>query len=413
MNILKGNIVFTETKEKFTVMKNSYIVVDESKVVDIFETLPKKYENLKVEDFGDKIIIPALVDLHVHAPQYSFRGVGYDLELLDWLNKYTFKAESKLEDTNYAKKLYTMFCDDLLKNGTLRAVIFGTIHNDANYILMEQLEKKGIEAYVGKVNMDRNVPDYLCQSTKDSIEETKDFVKNTLNKYKEIYPIVTPRFLPTCTKELLESLGEIALNNKIPVQSHLSENTKEIQWVKQLFPECKGYADGYDKYGMLGKDVKSIMAHCIHLTDEEIEVMKKRDVYVAHCPNSNCNLSSGIAPLKKLMLENIKIGLGSDIAGGFNISIFKAMSEAIRMSKLKYQLENRSIEFLSVSEAFYLGTKGGATFFSDKVNFEKGAPFKALVIDDSTLGLPLLTIEDRMERIIHLADDRNIVKRFH
>lgn len=159
-----------------------------------------------------------------------------------------------------------------------------------------------------------------------------------------VKPILTPRFLPSCTDELLEKLGDIQKQHHLPVQSHLSENRGEVAWVQELFPKSKHYGDAYDSFGLFGgENCPTIMAHCVLSSDDEIRLMKERGVFIAHCPESNTNLASGIAPARRYLTEGIPMGLGSDIAGGTRCSIFFAMAEAIRVSKLRWRLVDESL----------------------------------------------------------------------
>ena len=412
IKILKGNIIYTETSDLFDIVKNGYIVVQENCIVGVYDKLPEKFKNIKIEDYKDKLIIPGFIDLHTHASQFAIKGIGYDKELLPWLNTYTFVEEAKFKNIPYATKIYKEFVDELYNEGTTRAVIFATIHAEATEILMNLLEEKGIVAYVGKVNMDRNCPDTLTENSDESIKNTLDWIKNCSKKYKFVKPIITPRFVPSCTSYLMNELGNIAVNNTIPVQSHISENLSEIQWVKELHPECKNYGDVYDKFNLFGH-TKTIMAHCVHLTEEEINKIKKNKVLIAHCPTSNVNLSSGIAPISKLLRKEVLIGLGSDIAGGECLSMFSVMASAIRMSKLRKVCFKEDEQPLTLQEVFYLATKGGGKFFGKVGSFEEGYEFDALVIDDDNLWkVNKGSIEERIERLIYLGDGENIIARY-
>ena len=258
-----------------------------------------------------------MVDLHVHAPQYTFRGLGMDLELLEWLNINTFPEEAKYKNIEYAEKAYKLFVDDLKSGTTTRACIFATIHNEATLLLMELLEKSNLCTYVGRVNMDRNSSENLCESSaQTSLEETNTWILKSMEKFKKTKPILTPRFVPSCSDKLMDGLGIIQRKFHLPVQSHLSENISEVSWVKKLNPKSYCYGDAYDMFGLFGGNGKTVMAHCVHSTEEEIELMKKNKVFIAHCPESNINLSSGIAPIRKYLKLGMNVGLGSDVAGG-------------------------------------------------------------------------------------------------
>lgn len=412
IKILKGNIIYTKNSNLFNIIQNGYIVVIGNYIHGVYDKLTEKYKNIKVEDYGDKLIIPGFVDLHTHASQFAIKGIGYDKELIPWLETYTFPEESKFKDISYATKIYKEFVNELYNEGTTRAVIFATIHTKATDILMNLLEEKGIVSYVGKVNMDRNCPDTLKEDSDESINNTSTWIKNCNEKYKFVKPIITPRFIPSCTSYLMKKLGDIAVQNSIPVQSHLSENLSEIEWVKTLHPECKSYGDTYNKFNLFGQ-TKTIMAHCVHLTEEEIDTIEKNKVVIAHCPTSNVNLASGIAPISKLLRKNIQIGLGSDIAGGETLSMFAVMACAIRMSKLRKVCFGNDETPLTLQEVFYLATKGGGKFFGKVGSFEEGYEFDALVIDDDDLWkVSKGSIDERIERLVYLGDKKNIITRY-
>ena len=410
--IFKSNIIFTPTMETFKVYKNSYIVVEDDKVKGIYEELDKNLKRIPVFDYTDKLIIPSFVDLHFHAPQFPNRGLGLDSELIPWLEKYTFPEEEKYSDIKYAKKVYKNLIHELWKVGTTRVGLFNSIHKESTELLFDLFIESGLGAYIGKVNMNRNTPNYILEDTKTSIRETEEIILKYKDKSDIVKPIITPRFVPTCTSELLKGLGNLAIKYNIPVQSHLSENTNEIEWVKKLEPEFKDYASAYNEFNLFGQ-TRTIMAHCIYNTDEEIELMAKNKVYAAHCPSSNYNLSSGIMPVRKFLNINVPVGLGTDISGGHETSIQKVMVSAIQASKIKWLETNKKYNPITTSEAFYLGTKGGGSFFGKVGSFENGYDFDALVIDDSNLGYAEnLTLEERIQRFIYIGDDRNIVERY-
>jgi guanine deaminase len=259
-----------------------------------------------VIDYSNLLIIPGLIDLHLHAPQFPNIGLGLDKELLPWLQTYTFPEESKYSDLEYAKKVYSKLIKELWKYGTTRCCVFATIHKDSSKLLLDLFNTSGLGAYVGKVNMDYNSPDTLIEDTDKSIEDTEDIIKEYKSKYPLVNSIITPRFVPTCSDKLLNALGDLAKKYNTPVQSHLSENRDEIKMVSDRYQNQPNYASVYNSYNLLG-DTKTIIAHCIHLTKEEIDLLRDKEVYVAHCPTSNANLSSGIAPIRKLIKNNIKV----------------------------------------------------------------------------------------------------------
>ena len=408
--ILKGNIVYSRNEKELAIYEHGYLVCRNGKVDGIYQTLPFRLGGNPIRDYGDCLIIPGLVDMHIHAPQYSYRGLGMDMELLEWLEVNTFPEEAKFESVDYAKKAYGIFVENLRRSATTRACIFGTVHRPATLLLMDMLEKTGLDTYVGKVNMDRNCPDYICEETQESAEETLEWIKDVNHrKYQNTHPILTPRFTPSCTDELMEELKKLQMRYDLPVQSHLSENPGEIAWVKELCPWSEFYGDAYDRFGLFGADCRTVMAHCVYSDDSEIARMKENGVFIAHCPESNMNVSSGIAPVRKFLEEGLHVGIGSDVAGGSTENLFRAMAHAVQSSKLRWRLQDDSLEGLTAEEVFYMATKGGGEFFGKVGSFEPGYEFDAVVLDDSRLKHPQpMDIRSRLERMIYLADDREI-----
>ena len=412
--ILKGNICHSSYSGELLCFPDSYLICENGLCAGIYAEIPEAYASFPLTDLEDQIVIPGLSDLHVHAPQFSFRGLGMDMELLDWLNTYTFPEESKYADLAYADRAYSQFAGYLGKSMTTRGVIFGTIHAPATTLLMEKLEASGVVSYVGKVNMDRNSPDYLREvSAQASLDATEEWICNTRSRFANTYPIITPRFVPSCTDELLAGLGKLAEKYKIPVQSHLSENLGEIEWVKELQPDAKFYGDAYDRFGLFGGNVPCIMAHCVHSGEEELKLMKERGVYIAHSPLSNTNLASGVAPITKYMEEGLCVGMASDVAGGDDLNLFGVMAGAMRASKLRWRLQDQNVKQMSVDQAFYLATRGGGGFFGKVGAFDKGFEFDCVVLDDSTILHPQeLSLRSRLERCFYLADERHISAKY-
>ena len=399
--VVKGIFIDTLTMNNLRI-RNGFILIKNGIIQEYSENNPD--ESLKLYDYSDQIIIPGLVDLHLHAPQYTFMGTGMDLELLDWLNTYTFPKESKFKDIEYAKKCYGKFVTDLVNSATTRASIFATLHVEPTLILMDLLEEKKMIAYVGKVGMDRNCPDYYIE--KNGEEETIRFIEECKKKnYKYVKPIVTPRFGPSCSDKYMEQLGKIAKKYNLPVQSHLSENLGEIELMKKLRPNDDFYGEFYNKNGLFGLENKTIMAHCVHCPEKENELIKKNGVYVVHCPTSNSNINSDICPAGKYLREGYFIGLGTDVAGGHTLDLFEVMRHAIQVSKLRNKNVDKNIKSLSVSEVLYMATNRGGSFFGKVGIFEKDYEFDALMLDESLIQNGLkFTESERLERFIYHKD---------
>jgi guanine deaminase len=277
---------------------------------------------------------------------------------------------------------------------------------------MDLFAEAGLGAYVGKVNMDRNAPEFLTENTEASIKDTEEVIVEYGSKYEMVKPIITPRFVPTCSMELMKGIGALAKKYNVPVQSHLSENAGEIEFVKELHPEFKNYASVYDAAGLFG-DVPTIMAHCVLVNEDEIELMRKKNVFVAHSPNSNCNLASGVAPVRRLISDGIPVGLASDVSGGHSLSMMNVIVASAQSSNLKWIDTDRADKPLNTCELFYLATKGGGKFFGNVGSFEEGYEFDALVIDDSSLPVfRSLSLTERLQKFIYTGDDRNIKVRY-
>lgn len=412
--VLKGNICYSIDSDHIRIVPNAYLVCEDGLCAGVFETLPEKYAQLPLTDYGDRLLIPGMTDLHVHAPQFSFRGLGMDMELLDWLNTYTFPEESKYADLDYAERAYSSFADHLKRSFTTRASVFATIHPAATELLMSKMEESGLVSYVGKVNMNRNSPDYLCEASAEaSLAATEEWLARTKDRFANTFPILTPRFIPSCSDELMRGLGELADRYDLPVQSHLSENYGEIAWVKELCPTSAFYGDAYDSFGLLGGSHPCIMAHCVHSGEAETELLRKNRVFVAHSPLSNTNLASGVAPISRYLEQGLCVGLASDVAGGETENMLRVMAGAIRASKLRWRLLDQEVKPLSVDQAFYLATLGGGAFFGKVGSFDSGYAFDVLVLDDSALDHPQpLELRARLERCIYLADERQLAAKY-
>lgn len=411
--VVKGDICFSKNKNEFITIENGYLICVNGISKGCFKKLPEEYRHFPILDYSNKLIIPSLVDLHIHAPQFAFRGTDMDMELMDWLANHTFPEESKYENLEYASKAYKIFAESMKKSATGYCCVFATKHRKATELLMDLLENTGIVSFVGKVNMDREAPDSLLEpNALYAAYDTYGWINNVINKYKNTKPILTPRFIPCCTPELLNELKEIQLAYNLPVQSHLSENKGEIEFVRQLAPTSAFYGDAYDENSMFGINhltgdfYKVIMAHCVYSTKEEMKKMKENGVFIAHCPSSNMNLSSGIAPIRKYLDLNLKLGLGSDVAGGHSESMLRAICDAVQVSKLYWRLIDENYKPLTFKEAFYLATLGGGEFFGKVGSLDKDYECSFVVLDDSLNKYPnKLSIQQRIESAAYSSID--------
>lgn len=404
--ILKGNIVSAPALGKWDIAEQGYLVLEDGVIAGVFPTLPEQYIGAPMEDYGDRLILQSFADLHLHAPQYPMLGMGMDLPLLDWLNAYAFPTEARFADEDYARGVYRRLARELIENGTTRVCMFSSLHRPATLILMEELEKAGVTGYVGKVNMDRNGGKGLQETTEESMAETLRWL-DECQDFHHIKPMLTPRFTPSCTDELMAFLGKLCTERGLPVQSHLSENDREIAWVRELHPDCGQYWETYAKYGLWND--KTVMAHCVWCDERERAALRDHGVTVVHCADSNQNICSGVAPVRTMLREGLSVALGSDIAGGDELHMFDVVASAIRASKARRILDGWETDFLTVAEGWYLGTTAGARYFGAGPGFAVGDPLHALVLDDGLLPSSRpLTVAERAERAVYRRQEGTI-----
>ena len=403
---IKGDLIWTEKPDSFMTMHDGYITVSDGRITSVSYERP----SADIVDRSGCLVIPGLSDLHIHAPQYVFMGMHMDEELLEWLEKHTFPAEAAFSDTGFAREAYGSFAEALLKTPTTRLSAFGTIHEDSTLILMDILGKAGFHGYVGKVNMDRNSPDSLVEDTDESIASTRSFIERS-SAYSSIRPIITPRFIPSCSDRLLKELGRIASGLSIPIQSHLDENRSEIEWVASLCPWARDYASAYDSFSLLTD--RTIMAHCVWMTEDEVDLLKARGTYIAHSPTSNLNLSSGIAPVRHFLDKGLSVGLATDVAGGSSLSLLTVMQDAVKASKMRWRLQDDSAKPLSLSEVFYLASKGGGSFFGSVGSFEPGFDADIVILDEAEgFRTSCHSIEERLEMAVYRSSELSVKEKY-
>lgn len=415
--ILKGTVIWTPELGRVEVREGAYLVADGETVRGVFDELPADCVGQPVADYGDALVIPAFTDAHVHAPQFLNAGIGMDEELLPWLNHHTFPLEARFADPAFADRAYRAFLNALWEAGTLRFCAFATVHAEATWHLMRLAEDAGFSGLVGKVNMDRNAPDELREDTAASLAQTEMLAQRSREELRRIGFIATPRFVPACTPELMEGLGRLVETYQLPVQSHVDENRSEVALVRELHPDAPSYAHVYDAFGLMPAR-RTVLAHAIWLTGPEVDLLREKHVLVAHSPQSNANLTSGIMPLRRWLDAGIACAVASDVAGGSDVALSRHVACAVRTSKLR-QVACAEERAASVPEALYLATKapgGFAGFSQPSGSFEPGYRCDALVIgDERTAELDALlarTPLERLEHFIYTGDDRAIRARY-
>jgi guanine deaminase len=411
--IIRGDFLhFLSSPDKdlksYQYLRDGALYINNGKIVSLtrFEEV-KKNKQIKIIDHRGKLILPGFIDTHIHYPQTDMIA-SYGEQLLEWLNKYTFPTEKMFQSKKHSEAVAKFFIEELIRNGTTTALIFATIHPTSVDAIFSEARKRKMRIISGKTLMDRNAPSYLLDTAKSAYNDSKMLIKKWHKKERLLYA-VTPRFAPTSTPEQLKSAGKlIAEFPDVYMHTHLSENKKEIEWVKALFPESKNYLDVYNSFGLVND--KSIFAHSIHLKQDEIKVLKEKKASISFCPTSNLFLGSGLFDYNKMKSNKIPIGLGTDVGAGTSFSILKTLGEAYKIAQMKGQK-------LPTLEAFYLATLGGAKALKVSKyigNFQKGKEADFVVIDLNATPLfkrrvaNTKTLEEKLFVLLTLGDDRNI-----
>jgi len=386
------------------------LLVDNGKVSaigharDLLDTLDAAVE---VIEYTDALITPGFIDTHIHLPQTGMVG-SYGEQLLDWLNTYTFPCEKQFADPAHAAEVADIFLKELLRNGTTTALVFGSVHKASVEAFFQAAEKLDLRMIAGKVMMDRNAPDYLTDTPESGYADSKALIERWHGKGRLHYA-VTPRFAPTSTPEQLTLAGQLLTEYPdLYMQTHISENLQEIEWVKALFPERSGYLDVYDHFQLLGQ--RSVFAHGVHLCDAECARLAETGSAISFCPTSNLFLGSGLFNLPMAEKHKVNVGLGTDVGGGTSFSILQTLNEAYKVMQLQGAK-------LSPFKSLYLATLGGARALrlDDKIgSLQPGNEADFLVLDYH--ATPLLSyrlqqaknIEETLFVLMTLGDDRTV-----
>ncbi|WPP01397.1 guanine deaminase [Pseudomonas sp. HR96] len=394
--------------------EDGLLVVDDGKIVAVGPAealLAELDDEVEILHYQDSLITPGFIDTHIHFPQTGMVG-AYGEQLLDWLNNYTFPCESQFADKAHADQVAEIFLKELLRNGTTTALVFASVHPQSVDALFEAAERLDLRLIAGKVMMDRNAPDYLVDTAESSYADSKALIERWHGKGRLHYA-VTPRFAPTSTEQQLTLAGQLL--GEYPdlyMQTHISENLKEVEWVKALFPERKNYLDVYDHYQLLGE--RSVLAHGVHLCDQECARLAETGSAIAFCPTSNLFLGSGLFDLAKAEKHKVNVGLGTDVGGGTSFSLLQTLNEAYKVMQLQG-------EKLSPFKSLYLATLGGARALrlEDRIGtLQPGTDADFVVLDYN--ATPLLSyrikqskaFEETLFVLMTLGDDRTVSETF-
>ena len=396
--------------DAFAYFEDGLLIVEDGCVAglgDAGELMGSLPGDTRIEDHSGKLIVPGLIDCHVHYPQIDVIG-SYGEELLDWLHRYAFPSELRFADEAYAREVAALFVDELLKNGTTTALVFGTVHAHSADALFEAAAARNMRLVAGKVLMDTNCPDALRDSPETGYEHSRQLIERWYGKGRLGYAI-TPRFALTSSEAQLEAAGRLAAEYPdVWVHTHLAENHDEVEQISKLFPWSSSYLDVYDRFGLVRE--RSVFAHCLHLQDDECRLMAKSGAAAAHCPTSNMFLGSGLFDLRKLRERQIRVGLGTDVGGGTSLSLLKTMREAYKVLHLQHQP-------LPPGRALYLATLGAAEalYLDDRIgNFAKGKEADFVVLDPAGTSISAhrtalaSSISELLFALIVLGDDRNV-----
>jgi guanine deaminase len=385
--LLRASLLFAPVLQELRFEADGGLVVDETgRITDVgtFGAVTARHPGLAVEDLRPFWILPGLVDLHAHLPQYE--AVATDgLELLPWLERHIYPAEARFADVAHASATAQTYLKDALSLGTTTVVLYATIHAEATDAIFREAEACGIRAVIGKTMMDREAPEALRENTEISLHESEELCRVWHGRDDgRLRYAFTPRFAPSCSRELMAGVGRLARTYDAFIQTHLAENLQELEWVGSLFPEAASYTDVYHRSGLLGP--RTLLGHGIHLRPSERRMLRESGSHLVHCPSSNAFLQSGIMPLQTWLGEGLSVGLGTDVGAGPSLSMFREMGEACTASKLKRAVQQvQSVQLhqeaglserqkrqvaealdlnphsaLSASEAFYLATRGNA-----------------------------------------------------
>jgi len=392
------------------------LVIEDGKIkaFGTYTDLQSEYGDVFTRTYKERLMMPGFIDTHIHYPQTEMIA-AYGEQLLDWLNQYAFPTEKKFQDKAYARKIAEIFLDQLLCNGTTTALVFAAVFPQSVEAFFEAAERRNLCMIAGKVMMDRNAPDYLCETAEAAYEETKTLIQKWHHKGRLRYA-VTPRFAITSTPEQLRKAGELLKEfPDVYMHTHISENVNEVAWVKALFPDCDGYLDAYDKAGLVKE--RCVFAHGVHLTDGEFQRLSEAGSAIAFCPTSNLFLGSGLFKIEqaKSAEHPVKLGLGTDIGGGTSFSLLQTANEAYKVAQLRQQK-------LSPFQALFLATLGGARALCLEEtlgNFEIGKEADFIVLNLRATPLmafrnapdapsTLSELADQVFSLIIMGDDRTV-----
>ncbi len=371
---------------------------------EVLKAIP---EGTEVEDLTGKLIVPGLIDCHVHYSQLDIIA-SYGEQLLDWLNRYAYPAEASFADADHAREVADVFRDELLRNGTTTAMVFATVFPQSVDAIFAAAERRGMRLIAGKVLMDEMCPDELSDTPESAYAESKALIERWHGKGRLGYAI-TPRFALTSSEAQLREAGRLASEYPdVWVHTHLAENTEEVDQIAKQFAWSRSYLDVYDHFDLLRK--RSVFAHCLYLDEQDRKLMADKGGAGAFCPTSNLFLGSGLFDLQSMVDAGVNVGLATDVGGGTSLSLLQTMNEAYKVLHLQQQS-------LPASRALHLATLGAAKALDLDArigNFEAGKEADFIVLDATGSSITArraqttTSVDEQLFALIFLGDDRNV-----
>lgn len=407
---VRATVMQTPSHSKLEVLSDQVIHLDDAgSITSVRPSRPGDVADVTLP--SSSILVPGLIDTHIHAPQWTQRGVGLDLPLDQWLNDYTFPLESSFADTELAESVWHAMIPTLLAEGTTTAVYYSSIHEDATQLLAEACRSHGQRAFIGRVAMDHptNTPeDYRDRSAADGIAASRRSIEAIDQLPGDlVQPIITPRFIPSCTDDLLGGLGGLAEETGVRIQTHCSESLWEHDYVRDRFDMSDTAA--LASFGLLTDH--TVLAHSVHISNDDRSMMMRHGAGVAHCPLSNSYFGDAVFPVRRHLDAGLRMGLGTDVAGGPEHSMRATCGHAVTSSRMleagvdpQGSSWSRPGDRIDVVTAFWMATLGGADLLGiDAGLLAPGRRFDAVAIDPtsdpSVLDALNTTDAQRFERV--------------
>ncbi len=408
--VLHGHIAYASTPNQIEVLENGYILAEDGLIIDICPELPTDWQNIELNDYKQKLIIPGLIDLGLNASLFKVGYRGLDLDNLSRNEQIIWPEMANFADIEYSARIYGAFCQNLLQGFTTRAVISGSINNKSTALLADFLHRSGFCAYIAKPAIDQNCLATLSEGN-DAPFTSAAWIIEQMERYPTVKPLLNPYSLLQCSDGLLKAIGDLNSQYHLPILSQIGQSADEYRQIKRLHPKANSTADAFDRFGLLDGS-PTLLHYGRHLQPFEQELLFERQVFLAHLPAADLAQGLGFMAIKQLLKQGLRIGLGTAAGTIPNFNMLRSIQDALNISRLIKPLDDDDKPQLSFSEAFYLATKGGGAFFGKIGSFEKGYALDALVIDDSNICPWPLHVVGRLENAIYHAESPNLIAKY-